>query len=70
MAGADVLEELIGPAWRGVPFPLVHMDTAGSTDMVEHKRPDQDGWHVESTGANNLVVSASIPFRNNIRPAE
>jgi len=65
----DVLEQLIGPEWRGIPFPLLGMRTSGSTDMVEHKRPDQDGFHVEATGANNLVITATIPFRNSLRAA-
>jgi len=48
---------------------MTALDNSGGADLVEHKRPDQDGYHVESTGANNLVITATIPFRNNIRPA-
>lgn len=70
MAGdSDILQNLIGPEWRGVPFPLVRMRTSGSNDLVQHKHPDQDGFHVECTGANNRTIEAEIPFLNNLRPA-
>ena len=69
MADPDVLQQLLGAEWRGIPFPMGHMDTALSNDLVQHKRPDQVGYHVECTGTNNLIVTATIPFRNNIRPA-
>lgn len=62
----DVLAQLLGPSWRGIPFPLVRLHNGGSNDLVEHKRPDQDGFHVEATGANNLVFAATIPFRNGV----
>lgn len=65
----DVLAQLVGPEWRDVPFPLVSLRNAGGHDLVEHKRPGKSKYHVENTGENNMVFSATIPFRNNIRPA-
>jgi prophage DNA circulation protein len=66
---ADVLSQLQGPSWRGVPFPMVRLHNAGGNDLVEHRRPDQDGFPVEATGSNNLVFSTIIPFRNGVLPA-
>ncbi len=66
---ADVLSQLQGTSWRGVPFPYVRMHNAGGSDLVEHRRPDQNGFPVEAMGANNLVFSATIPFRNGVLPA-
>lgn len=66
MATQDVLAKLLAPFWRTVPFPLVKFNTELSQDQVEHKMPDADGAHVEATGRNNLVISATIPFRNGV----
>lgn len=65
-ASIDVLAQLIGPSWRGVPFPLTRLRNSGSQDHVEHKMPDRDGYHVEAMGRNNLVFAATIPFRNGV----
>lgn len=58
--------ELLGCSWRDIGFPVTAFRVRISQDIAQHKRPDQDGARVESTGRNPLVFSASIPFRNNI----
>lgn len=60
-------EQLLGCEWRGIPFPVTAFRVRLSHDIAQHKRPDQDGARVESTGRNPLVFSAQIPFRNGIR---
>jgi hypothetical protein len=64
----DILEQLVGPEWKNVPFPMSQLRNAGGADLIEHKRPGKNKYHVESTGTNNLVIATTIPFRNNIVP--
>lgn len=63
----DLFEtQLLEVKWRDVAFPITNFRTRLSHDIAEHKRPDQDGARVESTGRNPLVFSASCLFRNGV----
>lgn len=51
--------------WKGISFPIVGLTTELKQDLVEHKYPDRDGAHVESTGRAPLMVNAKALFYNN-----
>ncbi len=70
MAVADVLAQLVGASWRGVPFPCTKFSRSFSQDQSEHKWPDRDGGHVEATGRNLMMFKFSIPFRNGVAPGK
>ena len=58
----DKLQEF---KWRGIAVPLSEVSFSFSQDLVQHKYPDRDGAHVESTGRSPIVVNAKIVFYNN-----
>ncbi len=49
-------------SWRGITFPISNVHTQMDQDLVQHKYPDRDGAHVESTGRNPIVVTAKAIF--------
>lgn len=53
---------LLEATFRGIPFPVIDFRMSISQDIAEHKRPDQDGAWVESTGRNPIKFNATIPF--------
>lgn len=53
---------LLEAKFRDVSFPITDFRIQITHDIAQHKRPDQDGARVESTGRNPLMFSASIPF--------
>lgn len=64
----DVLAQLDGCSWRGVPFPLVSLEDSFEHDGVDHEWVDRDGGHVEATGRKVMPISMTIPFRNGTAP--
>jgi len=57
---------LLEAKFRDVSFPVTDFRIQISHDIAQHKRPDQDGARVESTGRNPMTFSASIPFYRGI----
>lgn len=55
-------KDLTECSWRGIAFPIMNIHTKMDQDLVQHKYPDRDGAHVESTGRNPVVVSAKAIF--------
>lgn len=52
--------------WKDIAFPITNLHTELKQDVVEHKYPDRDGAHVESTGRSPLKVTCQALFYNNI----
>jgi len=62
----DVLSQLLEASWRGIPFPIVSLETSGGHNIVPHLRVDRNGARVENTGRKSLTFSLRIPFINTI----
>lgn len=52
--------------WKDLSFPITNLHTELKQDVVEHKYPDRDGAHVESTGRSPLKITCQALFYNNI----
>lgn len=61
-------KDLLECKWKSISFPITSLRTDLKQDLVEHRYPDRDGAHVESTGRAPLHVSAKALFYNNISP--
>lgn len=61
-------KDLVEIKWKDISFPITDVRTSLKHDLVEHRYPDRDGAHVESTGRAPLHVSAKALFYNNVSP--
>lgn len=63
--GAITYEKFLVPCtWRGIEFPIYSVQTKLEQNLVQHKYPDRDGAHVESTGRDPIRVSVKAIFYN------
>lgn len=51
--------------FRDIAFPVSNVNTSFSQDLVQHRYPDRDGAHVESTGRAPYVFAFKAIFLNN-----
>src|SRR5574338_1378957 len=52
--------------WKDISFPITNLHTELKKDLVEHKYPDRDGAHVESTGRSPIRTTCQALFYNNV----
>ncbi len=59
-------KSLLECKWKDMSFPITNLHTELKQDVVEHKYPDRDGAHVESTGRSPLKITCQALFYNNV----
>jgi prophage DNA circulation protein len=65
VAAGTYEKDLVECKWRDISFPIQSISTQMDQDLVQHKYPDRNGAHIESTGRNPVVISAKAVFYKN-----